>query len=175
MKLIPRAADAVALLTKAGFELHVVSNQGCVSHGLLTSARLREMTRRMLKQIRLAGGRIRRVHYCPHKSADGCLCKKPRTLMMKRALAGRRLQRARIFFVGDSVEDIGAGKNFGCRTVLGLSGRNKRRDIRSLELKPDFVKKDLWETARWLTASHKISRNFGRDDFATRQGTRRKT
>jgi histidinol phosphatase-like enzyme len=108
------------------------------------------MTRGLLKTIRRAGGRIRRVYYCPHQSSDGCACKKPGTLLLERALAGRRLDRRKIFFVGDSAEDIGAGRNFGCRTVLVLSGRNKRRDVRRLGVKPDLVKKDLWEAACWL-------------------------
>lgn len=151
MKLIPRAAEAVAFLTRAGYEIHVISNQGCVSHGMITQARVDAMTKRMLREIRLAGGRIKRVHYCPHQSADGCRCKKPQTLMLRRALEGRRLVRRKMVFVGDSVEDIGAGKNFGCRTVLVLSGRNKKRDVRQLPIKPDFVKKNLWDAVQWLT------------------------
>jgi D-glycero-D-manno-heptose 1,7-bisphosphate phosphatase len=153
LKLVPRAAEAVALLTRAGYELHIVSNQGCVSRGLLTRAKLDEMTRRMLRSLRASGGRIRKVHYCPHQSLDGCSCKKPGTKLYERALRGRRLDRRRMFVVGDSIEDILAGKRFGCRTVLVLSGRNKKRDVPSLPAKPDFVKKDLWETARWLTGS----------------------
>ena len=150
MKLIPRAAEAVALLTRAGYELVVISNQGCVSHGLVTRKWLGRMTRRMLEKVRRAGGRIRKVYYCFHQSADGCSCKKPKTLLLRKALKGRRLDRRRIFFIGDSAEDIEAGKKFGCRTVLVLSGRNKRKHVRALRVKPDFVKKDLWEAARWM-------------------------
>lgn len=151
LRLVPRAAEAVALLTRAGYELHVVSNQGCVSRGMISRAKLDELTRRMLRLIRASGGRIRKVHYCPHQSADGCDCKKPKTRLFERAVRGRRVDRRRTFVVGDSAEDILAGRKLGCRTVLVLSGRNKRRDVRSLPAKPDFVKKDLWETARWLT------------------------
>ena len=151
MRLIGRSAEAVALLTRAGYEIHVVSNQGCVSRGLLSAARLAEFTRHMLAEIRKAGGRIRKVHYCPHQSSDGCACKKPGTLLLKRALKGRRMERRKIYFIGDSAEDIGAGKSFGCRTVLVLSGRNKKADVRTLGIRPDHVMKNLWEAALWLT------------------------
>ena len=150
MKLVPRAAEAIALLTRAGYEMAVVSNQACVSHGLVTRAALKRMTKKMMERIRRAGGRIRRIYYCPHQSADRCACKKPKTLLLEKAVKGRRLRRRQIFYVGDSDVDVQAGKKFGCRTVLVLSGRHKRRDIRSLPVKPDFVKKDLWEAARWL-------------------------
>ncbi len=69
---------------------------------------------------------------------------------MEKAVQGRRLERGKIVLVGDSDVDMEAGKRFGCRTVLVLSGRNKRKDVRSLSVRPDFVKKDLWETAQWL-------------------------
>ena len=77
-------------IRKAGYELHVVSNQGCVSRGMITKATLDKFTKRMLGWIKKEGGKIRKVFYCPHQSSDGCRCKKPETLMMERAVKGRR-------------------------------------------------------------------------------------
>ncbi len=151
LKPIRRSAEAVALLTKAGFEIVVISNQGCVSRGMITLARLDGFTKRMLAWIKKAGGRIRKVYYCPHQSSDGCRCKKPKTLLMEKAVKDRGVKRREAVFVGDSAEDVEAANKFGCKSVLVLSGRNKKKDVRFLPLKPDFVKKDLWETAQWLT------------------------
>ena len=149
-KLFPQALDAVEALTKGGYELAVISNQGCVSRGLLKRKTLDDMTRQMLQKIRLAGGRIQKVYYCLHQTSDGCNCKKPKTLLLKKALKGHRPDLSKIFFIGDSEEDILAGKNFGCRTILVLSGRLKKGDIPGLSAKPDLVKKDLREAAQWL-------------------------
>ena len=44
-----------------------------------------------------------------------------------------------------------AGETFGATTVLVLSGRTKRRDLKTLGVTPRFVKKELLEAARWLT------------------------
>ncbi len=151
MKPILHSAKAVALLTKAGYEIVVVSNQGCVSRGMITRAELTGFTKKMLSWIRKAGGRIRKVYYCVHQSSDNCLCKKPKTLLMERAVKGRGVDPRKSFFVGDSAEDMEAGSRFGCRTVLVLSGRNKKKDVRSLPVKPDHVKKNLLEVATWLT------------------------
>ncbi len=150
LKILPGALEAITELTRAGYELAVVSNQGCVSRGLLTKKSLERMTRQMLQKIRLAGGRIRRVYYCVHQTKDRCDCKKPKTLLLKKALRGRRLDRSKIYFIGDSEEDVQAAKNFGCRSVLVLSGRLKKKDLTGLAVKPDAVKKDLREAARWL-------------------------
>ena len=150
MVLIPAALKGIRLLTEAGFQLHIVSNQGCVSHGYLTRARLSEMTRDMLRKIRRGGGRIHRVHYCIHRSADRCACKKPKTLLLRNAVQGSGARRRDIYFVGDSEVDVQAGKRFGCKTILVLSGRVKKNELNDLPAKPDLVKKDLYEAARWI-------------------------
>ena len=150
MRLIPAALKGIRLLTEAGVRLHIISNQGCVSHGLITRRQLREFTALMMRRIRKAGGKIRGIHYCPHRSADRCLCKKPKTLLMKQATRGLRLKKKEVYFIGDSDVDVQAGRRFGCRTILVLSGRTKKNGVRHLPAKPDLVKKDLYEAARWI-------------------------
>ncbi len=152
-KIFPRALGAIKKLTRAGYELVVISNQGCVSRGLLTKKTLNQMTRQMLQRIRRVGGRIRKVYYCTHQTTDCCECKKPKTALLKKAMRGRRPDRSKLYFIGDSEEDILAGKNFGCRTVLVLSGRLKKKDVAALRIKPDVIKKDLKEAAEWLLKS----------------------
>ncbi len=151
MKPIAHSAKAVAILTKAGYEMVVISNQGCVSRGMITRVKLAVFTKKMLRWIRKAGGKIRKVYYCVHQSSDDCQCKKPKSLLLEKAVKGRRVKPREAIFVGDSAEDIEAGSRFGCRTVLVLSGRNKLKDVHSLPVKPEYVKKNLLEVAQWLT------------------------
>ena len=148
--VLPAALKGIRLLTEAGVQLHVISNQGCVSHGLITNRELKLFTDLMLRRIRRAGGDIRRVHYCVHRSADGCKCKKPKTLLLKRAIRGTGVRRRDVFFVGDSEVDVEAGRRFGCKTVLVLTGRTKKHEVKKLPFKPDVVHKDLEEAARWI-------------------------
>ncbi len=151
-RLIPEAVEGIRLLTEAGYELHVVSNQGCVSRGLITPKELEDLTGGMLKDIAAAGGRIAGVHYCMHQTSDGCDCRKPKTALFIRALNGRRVDPERVAFIGDSEEDMLAGHSLGCRKVLVLSGRLKKSDVQNLPVKPDAVKRDLLEAAKWLLA-----------------------
>ena len=148
---IPGALNGIKRLTKAGFEVNVVSNQGCVSHELITPRALRSLTRRMSMEAKKAGGEIQSVFYCPHRTSDQCLCKKPNTLLFKKALRGRKFDLSKVFFIGDSREDVEAARNLGCRALLVLSGRTKKKDLENFEPKPDVLKKDLLEAARWIT------------------------
>ncbi len=154
-KILPQALKAIRLLTEAGYELAVISNQGCVSRKLITKKSLADLTKYMLKEIREAGGRSPKVYYCVHQKADNCACKKPKTLLLKKAVGTRKIKRSEICFIGDSEEDMEAAKNFGCRPVLVLSGRSKKKDVPALSVKPDAVHKNLWEAARWLVNQKK--------------------
>ncbi len=148
---LPNAAKAIKLLNSKGFEVMVVSNQGCVSRGLVTMAGLEEMTSRMLKMVEKNGGKISGVFYCVHQTSDYCECKKPKTTLFKEAIRGRPVDLESTYFIGDSEEDIQAGENLGCRTVLVLSGRTAAQEVDGFKAKPHFIKKDLWEAARWIT------------------------
>ena len=149
-QLLPRAAQAIARLTKAGCEIYVVSNQGCVSRGLITEKILAQMTETMMSEIRAAGGQIQKVYYCPHQTSDHCECKKPKLKFFREVIAGRAVDMKNVYFVGDSAEDMEAAKGLGCRGVLVLSGRTTDIDAPGFEPKPETIQKDLWEAVEWI-------------------------
>lgn len=149
-EFLPRVPEAIALLSRAGHEVIVISNQGCVGHGLLTSRELGELTDRMRSEIARAGGKIDGVYYCEHRTIDACGCKKPKIGLFDAALAGRNIDLRSTWFIGDSEIDIEAGRNLGCHTLLVLSGRLTEAEVKDLRFKPHAVKKDLWEAVNWI-------------------------
>lgn len=149
-EFLPGSLEALRLLQVAGYETHVVSNQGCVSRGMITREGLSRLTEHMLAEVRRAGGGIRDVHYCVHQKADGCACKKPATLLFEKALAGRNAPPGSIAMIGDSEEDMEAARRMGFLKVLVLSGRTAAADLESFVPTPDAVKADLLEAVRWL-------------------------
>ncbi len=151
-EFLPGSIEAIRSLTQAGIRIAVVSNQGCVSRKLITRQALADMTDRMLAEIEKASGRIQGVYYCEHQKSDLCDCKKPKTKLFLKALEGLPVDMKNVYFVGDSEEDLEAGLNLGCRKVLVLSGRLKSEDLASLSVRPDAIKNDLLEAARWILA-----------------------
>jgi histidinol-phosphate phosphatase family protein len=111
---------------------------------------LNEMTDEMKADIEAAGGRINGVFYCLHQKSDGCDCKKPKTKLFLEAVKGRKVDFKDVYFIGDSREDIEAGKALGCNTVLVLSGRTQPADMAAFEPKPGAVKNDLLEAVTWI-------------------------
>lgn len=149
-EFLPGSLEALRLLQTAGYESHVVSNQGCVSRGMITERELGRLTERMQNEVLRAGGRLTGVHYCIHQKADNCSCKKPMTTLFEKALDGRVADRASIPMIGDSAEDMEAARRMGFLKILVLSGRTVEADLAAFAPTPDAVKNDLLDAVRWL-------------------------
>src|SRR5688572_30844646 len=83
---IPGALEGICNLTKAGYTIFVVSNQAGVGKGLFSKEKLSLITRRMLKEVRAAGGRIKKVFYSIRRSDEGCPMRKPRIGAIEKAM-----------------------------------------------------------------------------------------
>lgn len=109
----PGAAGQLAKLKAAGFLLVVVTNQPDIGNGLVSVKTMEQMHRRLADSLPVDDIRL-----CPHISADGCACRKPRPGMLMNAAAELNIDLARSFMVGDRAGDVAAGKAAGCRTVF---------------------------------------------------------
>ena len=150
-RFIPRALEALKILTEQGFIIFVVSNQAGVGKGVYSQDKLNRITAKMLREVGKAGGKIRKVYYCTHRSEESCNCRKPGIGSIRNALQSINQSVhsvPRTFFVGDTKADILAGHNAGCATIFVLSGREDRSDILQWRVKPDFIVKDLFEATQ---------------------------
>lgn len=116
--LLDGAAEAVAKLTKAGYELFVVTNQGGVGLGLLKEKNLSKIHDYLDQLLQEKGGRITEFAYCPHKPKAGCECRKPHPGMILDLAERHGLSLEESVMVGDHERDIEAGKKAGCKTVF---------------------------------------------------------
>ena len=149
-EFLPGALEAFQLLRAAGYEVHIVSNQGCVSRGMISLVELGQLTEQMTEKVRKAGGEIQAVHYCVHQKSDACECKKPKTTLFEKALGGRFVSRSEIAMIGDSEEDMEAARRMGFLKVLVLSGRTTVKDLESFAPTPDVVQNNLLDAVQWI-------------------------
>lgn len=151
-RLIKSSIRAIRLLHQAGFILYVITNQGGVSKGLYNLKTLGAMTRLMRREVKNAGGRLSGVFCCPHSSEWKCACRKPKTTLLKRATRRIRVDKKNSYFIGDSLVDVKAGRSFGVKTVLVLSGAEKIENASAWDAQPDFIAKDLMTAAKNILA-----------------------
>ena len=158
---ISGSLEAIRDLTEAGYALFIISNQAGVGKGVYSKDKLDRITRKMLKGIKEAGGRIKKVFYCTHRSDAGCDCRKPEIASIKKGLksVSKSLASAKhAFFVGDTVSDIAAGRNAGCKTIFVLSGRSNESRLKIKRIHPDHITKNLLEASKIILNGHSKKR-----------------
>ncbi|MCM8813885.1 MAG: HAD-IIIA family hydrolase, partial [Candidatus Omnitrophica bacterium] len=143
-EFLPGVLDSLRVLAASGYTVAVISNQAGVGKGMYSEQALADITARMCRAVTEAGGCIERTWYCLHRPDAGCACRKPNPGMLREAAAVFRVSPQACIFIGDSERDIIAGRTFGCRTVLVLSGKIKNRgQAAALSTAPDYICDDL--------------------------------
>lgn len=129
IRLADGAGAGLRLLRDAGFEIVVVSNQAGVATGRFPESALADVARCLRDLLRAEGVRLRGFLYCPHhpnasvmRYRVACDCRKPAPGLLRRAAALFELDLSRSWMVGDTLDDVEAGRRAGCRAVLVDNG-----------------------------------------------------
>ena len=157
---LPRALEGLKILTDAGCENFVISNQAGVGKGVFSQDKLNRITRKMITQAEKYGGKINKVFYCTHRADAGCICRKPGIGNLTKAFQSinRSMRSAKnAYFIGDTKADIETGFNAGCTTIFVLSGRENRKYMRTWTVKPDYIAKDLFEATKIVIGNGRAS------------------
>jgi D-glycero-D-manno-heptose 1,7-bisphosphate phosphatase len=152
-RMFPFVAAAIRRLNEAGLPVVVVTNQSGVGRGYFPESLVHSVNELMKKGLAAAGARIDAVYYCPHTSADGCECRKPRVGLLKRAAREHSLDLARSFVVGDRYGDIELARNVRSRGILVRTGYGEGElawHSAKWSTQPDFVAEDLSKATEWI-------------------------
>ena len=115
--MIPRAAAAVALLSRAGYRVLVCSNQACVGRGELAIDELARINAEIDAGVRAAGGVIDQWYICPHRADEDCDCRKPKPGLLLQAQADHGFELAATWFIGDAARDCQAAAAASCQAI----------------------------------------------------------
>jgi D-glycero-D-manno-heptose 1,7-bisphosphate phosphatase len=120
VRLLPGAAEGLGRLAAAGWPLVVVSNQSGIARGLLTEADYRAVMDRTAALLSGAGAPFLADYQCPHHPdlTGPCECRKPGTLLFRRAAADHDLDLSASWFVGDRWRDVEPGLALGGQGLL---------------------------------------------------------
>lgn len=143
---LPYVAETIRYLNQKGFLVIVHSNQRGIARGLMDVDTLREIHERMIVELKSHGAYIDGVYYCPHDYSNKCNCRKPKPGMLLSVAKNLDIDLKHSFLVGDSRDDIEAGKVAGCKTVLVLTGEvQDPKQIEDWKVKPDHIISNLLE------------------------------
>ena len=128
VRLIKGAGAAVRRLMDGGWKVVIVTNQSVIGRGKLTEEGLAEVHGEMNTQLARFEAAIDAIYFCPLAPTQ----KDPRVIEdpLRKPGPGMLLQAARehdidlaaSWMVGDTLSDMLAGKNAGCKSLLVRTG-----------------------------------------------------
>lgn len=132
-KPIAGSLEAIALLTQAGYQVAVATNQAGVGRGLFEMATLNAIHDKMHRAVGQAGGRIDAIFFCPHAADSNCECRKPKPGLLREIGSRFDVNLKGVPMIGDSLRDVEAAAAVGAQPYLVLTGKGRKtRDVGGL-------------------------------------------
>jgi D-glycero-D-manno-heptose 1,7-bisphosphate phosphatase len=123
---IEGSIEAIARLNKAGFTVVIATNQAGLAKGKFELEDLEAMHEKITGLVEEQGGELGAIFYCPHHPDDKCKCRKPMPGMLDAIEAEFNTSVEGCYFVGDSLRDLQAGVQKGCKPLLVKTGNGEK-------------------------------------------------
>ena len=135
VRLVPGAAPAVRRLNNANVLAIVITNQSGIARGRLTEEDYSAVQARVDALFAAAGAHLDATYHCPHHPdfTGPCGCRKPGTLLHRRALSDWGLEPGQTTCVGDRWHDVAPAMSLGGRGILVPSPETPREEIERAE------------------------------------------
>ncbi|MEE4196896.1 MAG: HAD family hydrolase [Bacteroidales bacterium] len=105
-------------LQEKGFLLIIISNQGGIAKELYTRGQVETVHQYLTDELKKHEIQLTEIYYCPHHAAfENCLCRKPKSLMLEKAIARFAIDTQQSYMIGDSERDIIAAEKVGLNTI----------------------------------------------------------
>lgn len=128
-ELIPEVSAAIKLINKSGYLAIVVTNQPIIARGDCTWEDLQIIHDKMETELGKAGAFLDGIYVCPHHPDKGfegerpeykiaCGCRKPGPGLILRAAQDFNIDLSQSIMIGDSDNDIEAGRQAGLRNCI---------------------------------------------------------
>lgn len=159
LELLPGVAHALHHLNHSGWRAVLITNQPVVAKGWCSEAELQNIHNKLETLLGREHAFLDRIYFCPHHPDKGfpgerpelkidCDCRKPKTGMIRSAIADLNIDLNQSWFIGDTTTDLQTAKNAGVKSILvrtGAAGKDGKHDAR-----PDFVFDTLAEALNFI-------------------------
>lgn len=141
--LVPDVIAGLQRLRDAGYTFVMVSNQDGLGTESFPEPTFREPHEFLRELLKSQGITFAEEFICPHKPADNCQCRKPKTGLLDDYLQSHPLDREHSYVIGDRETDLQLAQNLG---------------IQGIRVRTEETPGDTWpEIAARLTAKARIA------------------
>ena len=117
-ELTESVVEVMINVAERGYKIIVVTNQSGIAKGIYSHGNVKEIHQFMVAKLLENGIQINEIYYCPHHpDYSECLCRKPGSLMLEKAVSTFNLDVKKCFMLGDRDRDIEAAERIGIKGV----------------------------------------------------------
>jgi len=117
--ILPDVIEALQLFLQKGYLLIVISNQSGIAKGLYKQSETEVLHKYMLEEFSKNNITISEIYYCVHHpDVSRCICRKPDSLFVEKAIARFNIDASQSYFIGDKERDTEAGEKAGVKGIL---------------------------------------------------------
>ena len=124
IEVIAGVKESIKLLTRANFEVIVVTNQPDVARGTMLRETVDEINSYLGHELGIS-----HFYTCFHDDPQCCDCRKPKPGLLNKAAKNLNLDLPRSFVIGDRWRDIEAGQSAGCSCLFVDYGYQEKSPI----------------------------------------------
>jgi len=118
-KIVEGLFEGLKLLKEKGFQFIVITNQGGISKGIYNHDAVKKVHSYMQKCFKENEIDLLDIYYCPHHTInEKCICRKPDSLLLEKAMARYDIDKSTAYFIGDSRRDVLAAERAEIKGVL---------------------------------------------------------
>jgi len=155
-RLLPGVGEAIKKLHEMDYKVILVSNQPGIAKGHMSEESFERIKNKMKNELAKEGTFLNGEYYCFHhpeakvdKLRANCECRKPKPGLLLQAARDTDIDLSQSWMIGDGLNDVRAGKEAGCRTIL--LGRMKCELCRLMDeenARPDAITSNLVESVQ---------------------------
>ena len=118
-EILPELIPFLYEVKQRGYKVIIITNQAGIAKGLYDHKLVDACHTFLIEELAGHGLQIDEIYYCPHHPDFGnCLCRKPKSLLIEKALARFELDPSVSLMIGDKPRDVEAANGAGVRVFL---------------------------------------------------------
>ena len=111
--------ESLKIFQQKNYLLVVISNQSGIAKGIYKKEDTDYLHLHLTRFLKSHDIELTEIYYCPHHpDFSNCLCRKPGSLLLEKAIARFNIDAAKSYFIGDAARDVEAGEKAGVKTIL---------------------------------------------------------
>jgi D-glycero-D-manno-heptose 1,7-bisphosphate phosphatase len=128
--ILEDVVEVLKLAKQKDFLLIVITNQSGIGRGIYSHQHVEEVHSKLEKILAANQIVLDEIYYCPHHpSSSNCICRKPDSVLVEKAIARFNINPKQSIFVGDKERDITCALKAGIENVYQIETNSSLKQI----------------------------------------------